>query len=828
MPLTSTFWNEYQGAPQEWRIEIHDLSGGNLDGTFTAGSGGFSLNYRGEGTGPEVPMLTSELRFQMLCDAGIHTGFITSLATSPENRFCVRVYRGNSLFWAGLALPQNARLDYDSVPFFWFDCSAVDGLALLKDYEYTGAEDTIFTDRASFGVHFRDCLRKIPYVASVWSGSSVFFRALTRWLSDQHEGTDDLISHTYVNRRVWFSTDSRGQRQNTSCWEVLRNIAVCMGARLWQTGGSWLFEQIDARIGTGQMRNYDYDMLPSGTSGYAPRIVACGNPNEQTHRVPGNYSDWMPGLRLATYAWTARQSRNLIAGYAPSSGTPVGTTVAAGSIDHSVAGQVSFRLSFRISVTIYNQSITPGATGWAAFRFLLKVGNRWLTRYYNVVNGVPQPGATSWGGVENYYYFGTPVFQFPATGVSTYASVNLSIETPRLPAGTGDFEFRIEYLYVNVAGNQNTSSNLITSFNTYNAECYLLYGGTPINSAQELEYTEQNSVTGFSGEVKIHTLLASRETANDLGGLFAGLGQGSPCVNWGLATSNPKNSPLQRWWGARMQAMRGKHCQRLYGDFYTAFFEVEKSLFLDDGTWVFMAGTYTGGRDRLNGEWMQIAGGNGSISRPTLRIDTGPFLSPNGTIVRNIGTGGGDSGFPVTGGGTTLSGLDLLGLLAVGHTAELLTAGSVTYVPLKETFRAGMFRAGDRVIIVNHVTGMNQMLTVAEDAPAGASGISVDTNTLLNDYPEDSLILYPLTNYAQTSAARWRHWNGTISGTGRLPLPGTHVLPTDPEAILITVEGVTYDPVSGSPTYSIDVPGNAVVFSDSSLADLRAVVRQLF
>ena len=117
-----------------WRIEIFDSSFVGEESEFIVADGA-RLSYRAEGDTPQAPILSSEFSFTMLIENETQEDLIIDMAAAAESRFTVVVYRDGKFYWAGVINSPDITIEDADYP-YGFDIAAVDGLALLRNYEY--------------------------------------------------------------------------------------------------------------------------------------------------------------------------------------------------------------------------------------------------------------------------------------------------------------------------------------------------------------------------------------------------------------------------------------------------------------------------------------------------------------------------------------------------------------------------------------------------------------------------------------------------------------------------------------------------------------------
>lgn len=115
-----------------WKIEIHDADhvGGNTDFEVEEG---LQIEWRGDGDDVLSPILASSATFSMMVQDATHEALITDMAGAAEGRFTLKVYRDSVFYWAGVVNTNDIEFEDWSYP-FGFKISAVDGLALLKNF----------------------------------------------------------------------------------------------------------------------------------------------------------------------------------------------------------------------------------------------------------------------------------------------------------------------------------------------------------------------------------------------------------------------------------------------------------------------------------------------------------------------------------------------------------------------------------------------------------------------------------------------------------------------------------------------------------------------
>lgn len=811
----SQFKNIYPYEEHTWVVAIGSLP------DFYVDPKGLELSWRGEGKGLENPILTSELRVTCRCDE-THTDYITTIGTMVTTGITVTVYKDGDFWWGGIMQHEAVQLQYDSGAGYWFDVAATDGLALLKekDFDNAGAQ---YEGTDSILGHVATCLKKLPHVEGMWSGEETpFIKSAVGWLAVQHAGsTDNPVQHTWINRRVWYDYDSKGNIKNTSCWDVLKNVLGILGARIFQIEGFWFIEQPLVRNETTfPGYSYDYDLAASSATLNGERSIQCESDSQRV--APGGHYDWLPALRTAKFTWKARQRRNWLPGYNRKD-TDASTNYMGDTLDHS-SGKVSLRFTAKVRVELVNGGYVGFDSVWVKFQFYLRIGTFYLRRDLNLQNGILTPSSFGWNPSIDGYEFSPGLVPSPniQTTISTY---QISFTTPVMPTtpGSGQVEFWLEQLGIYKAITGASTSGLTAKWEFFDTYIEVLVDGRPINGSAVIEYSAKNPTDDWGEELEFESLLADRVDVNDLGGLFAGTST-TPSTFWGDFNGG-RTLLLANLWCERMVRFRKKPRQRMYTEFYGGYFPVWKRL--NDGVkrWVMVAATYTAGIDRIAGEWIELEKSGEVVS---VRDPKGKDIDPthlNGWPGAGLPAPGGDGG---TGGNDERVIPGLLYPLAGNYTSAAIMAGAVTAMALKLPTKGGVFIEGDTWVVMDPATGRNFTATVTTTAEEGDTSVDI-TGTASDIIPAESMILYPLTNLTTIpgGSVRWKRWTGTVSGD-ELAIPAlTNPLPLDTDRIQVSVLGILYDEEVGDPTYTVDVGANTITFSRTELDGLDAVVRIL-
>lgn len=806
------FHNIHPAEDNTWTIAIGDSP------DFYVSPEGLNVNWRGQGKGLENTILASELRCTMRCDE-THVDWITELGTVTSTGVPVSVSKNGTLWWVGVMQHEAVQLEYNSGAGYWFEIQAICGLGLLKEKEFDN-EGVQYEGVDSLLGHVATCLKKLPWMAGTFSGADVFIRSAVGWLAVQHVSpNDNPMKKTWANRRVWYDYDSKGNVKKKNCYKVLENVLGILGARIWMVEGAWLIDQpIIRNENTFPGYEYDYDLNETAAALNGQHNIECGSDSARV--APGGNDNWMPPIRSAKFKWLARQRRNWLPGYNRND-QAADLRYDGDTLDYS-NGKVALKITAKLRVKLTDTGYSSFDSIWGKFNLYFKVGDLYLRRDINLQNGVLTPSNYGWDVTIQNYEVTTGLMPSPDIIPNFQTTVNLQFTTPVMPtiSGSGQFSFWIEEVGIFKAITGVSASGVEMDWEFFDTYVEVLVDGRPINGSQVIEYETKNIGDDFGEDLEIESLLADRVDANDLGGLFAGTST-TPSTFWGQFNLT-RSLLLGRLWCEQMMRFRKKPRRRMITEFYGPYFSPWLPLWDGEKRWVFLAGSYTAGTDRMQGEWLELEKGVEALNE----IDPKLFdIDP--TFVNGWpGTGEPPPDGPGTGGNDERTTPALLYPLAANYTAEAILAGAVTEMELKYPTKAGVFVADDFWVVMDPATGRNFTATIVTSAEEGDTTVEI-TGTASDIIPAESMILYPLTNLTTTTvgAVRWKRWVGTVVGDElELPLPD-YPLPADLDRLKVVVQGIAYERDAWDPTYTVDVGANKIIFSRTELDGFVAVIR---
>jgi len=272
-----------------FRFDIVDLNyGENLSEDNTTYGFGFNflplemdvihesavLSWEGDSSQLAQPIIGSKFEITALLEED-QRGLIDAFKKWKEHRLCCEIYRHNGttndlstdsnwdIYWRGTAVNEAITYAFSCYP-LEVKMTFTDGLALLKDQPYLnptddsdylddGLEGTVANSSfAPLRVQIGRCLNRLPHNA-LWDAQENYFTEqldLFHWNHiDETADPDEIksiLDKTGCDQRVWYEIrdyDGEWYRKSkivtngSTCYQILEDIMVTMGATLHHSGG---------------------------------------------------------------------------------------------------------------------------------------------------------------------------------------------------------------------------------------------------------------------------------------------------------------------------------------------------------------------------------------------------------------------------------------------------------------------------------------------------------------------------------------------------------------------------------------------------------------
>lgn len=256
------------GSNRKYRLDIEDSEFvGSVTEVEGAGEDPVSIDWRGESSENifEDNVISSVIAVAL--NSQNDQDFI-DFYTFDERRFRARVYLWNGssydLYHQGYLTPMLYNEPYVSKKNYDVNLTFTDGLADLKDYEFTDNGGTYPTSRLSILTALNYILNKTDVRINVWENVNAYPTGILY-------GTDDsTLEQLYIDPMRYRNDDGTYK----TCREVLGYLMDFLGAKIYQSNGRWNIDLISEKSASAvatRKRTNTFGVVAGGNE--APRIM---------------------------------------------------------------------------------------------------------------------------------------------------------------------------------------------------------------------------------------------------------------------------------------------------------------------------------------------------------------------------------------------------------------------------------------------------------------------------------------------------------------------------------------------------------------------------
>lgn len=704
-----------------------------------SGRKGFEMRVLGEGKERTNPVIGSEVSIKMLITEAEHTSFIDDLNTSREGRFSVRIYNTltSRLFWAGVVLSDSSTYP-DAFP-YEFEIIAGDGLAALKDIPYSNAGSP-YTGVVSIVEHILNCLNKLSYVSTHYAAAADFLSTSVDWweatMPSPGGADDDPLALTFVDHTVFYKFKGN-EKLYYNCHEVLSYLMTTFGARLYRIDKGFYVDQLTYRTGTMKVRRYDLDgtVLSSSTLG---SVNTIDQNTVGALEATGQYNFFAP-LSAVTVKFDAKERRNYIEGW------QYGETFQPVISKIEATSDTVFRFTCNIKTYFTNVDLTNPNPLYLEFRMKLKVGDNYMARSFDILNYQVQNGAAYWSSdSSNRVSYVVPI-NIPTAGNNNNHTYDVEIMVPGDLSGEYDFDFYYfrtltkTLLTVTLENPPNPIPHASIS-NTVTKPWLELYSfGYSVAYPDSLEYEATNDEATNTLVQEITTIIGDSDNPNTVGRLQLSDGVGGfyDSTYWADGV-NTRDERIGHLLARLVLAGQNTPVRKLQGSFFGSAIDLRYRYTWGGADWVMLGGTWESETDTIRGEFVELKYAPGSVSTTPVKLILNQ--SPYETFPGPLPTSGSSTLNELTAASTQIPIGSVLAPLADNITFDLVHAGAITSLAVTTSLTAGEYQIGDRLSVVNPLTGQSEILTVTAASLNGDTAIAV-SGTLIGEYPEESFII---------------------------------------------------------------------------------------
>ena len=591
-------------------IEIHDTQWVAASTEFNVDSRGFELNYDGETDDIVSPIVGSKLTFGAYSENGTFETFVDLLKTFQENRFRVMAWKHNGtsydLYWVGWIIQDLVNVEDESQPYV-YSITAADGLGRLANIEYT-ANNNLAAGLTRVSNLLGNCIN-FTGISDLWGAGDVYLETSVNWWEttiQTYATTKDTIEEHAIDILVFRGEDGDGNTTYSKAYDVLKELCITYGARIYQSNGRWIFEQYVNRANTPRIVSlYDKTIMRLSTSSRSDDITI-----DQTNgfaRLTGAQFNFLPAVGSVSVEYARDKFNAVSQPYTFKSTAPTKTL---GIIGASTATQLKFYGPHNYNITS-NTGVTTNdqfiAVVWRMQIRIESATTAGLFYYYNrALNGfatAPVYGAAAWSTTAGYYYYHSPFAKVAFGAVSINAAP--VVITSNLPT-SGTLRITSEHFgnFLPLDGTTYTLAGHQTD--TWLTTLTIVRMDNANDDSVSVTYRANNANANVNSKIELQ--LGTTRIAN---GLFQtgdlSVFNGTTFVS-GISFRRGPSGAGNQILNLLTMEMLGLHAvpvERFNGQFFTAA-NFDKRFIFDGGYWVNIGGTFTANADQWSGEWFRI------------------------------------------------------------------------------------------------------------------------------------------------------------------------------------------------------------------------------
>jgi hypothetical protein len=735
----------------QYNAAIYDISYSGSESSFDIAKGGIKIEWRGDNDNDvHSPILGSIASIDMLIPVTNTTlnTFVDDVRTSKEGRFLLEIeIQSGAKVWRGIITPDALSTETDESPVYRCSITAVCGLAMLKKVPYLNAGALYYgTDRLT--THLINALGKLAHVSTFWGTDDAFLETSLDWWATGMTANDanDPLYLGYIDHAAFYNFDKNGSIDDDvlSCYDVLKYICLSFGARIRMRDAVYVVEQIDYRANTAyNWRSYKKSGAQKTYGAYSG-VLNVNQTKASASKLTYVTYDYQTQTSKAKAVYEVRLRRNFWQNII----LQEGQTYNFNQTISSQSGAVTARIRGTFFITIENTGYSGSANDiiMPEISMIIKVGSNYLKRDITYSNFSIYYSDAEWSPTStNRFKLVAPGQTFAGLGESITFIQSFDFITPALP-GDG-LNNQVSAFISDIRKNDGVSvplSEFGISWDAGGLYMEVFDAGTPNVQEDEVLYESDNPDEGT--DIWETRLRVGSGSLNYLGAVLNSNATVS-YSDWGQG-SGTRNKALGALLTKRVQDGRLRVKKRLNGQLYgDQCNSVRKLLSTSDGIdWLDMRVVWSPTENIIDGTWLEMDYGTTSDVKTPVKVKILSGGTNNPTVINPTSTSpttGGNSPFMANPPGAILNPLSFNSL----NTA-ITKGATVTSISVGTALAGNEFASGDKVKIVNPVTGQFQTFTVASAPSAGATSISVNSATADFDIPQNAGLFVQLTPQA--------------------------------------------------------------------------------
>lgn len=609
----------------DYKIEIDDSVFVGSPTTFVVGSEGFTLEYAGETDDIVSPIMSSNVSIPFMVQNALQQTFFEQLVAVQESRFRIKISRWVSgaykTYWVGYVMQDIAQIEDAPFPYI-YELRAVDGLGRLANIDYTFANDVFQNSLALTRVNkmLFNCLSSVG-TTDLFASTDTFFETCVNWWENNmvYSSTKDAANEIAVDRRIFSTIDDDGNETYSKVIEVLRQLCVSFGARVYQSNGRFVFEQYSERAAASRIvSTYDRAGAYIATASKSDDVVIDQTVGEA--RLAGNQFDFLPAIKRCEIEFEQKfvgsRVAQLLFTFTRTTAQPIGFI----SEDSSAVLEIVCpMMHFNINRTPNTIVAVPSYAIAPIFAMTIKIEDvnnpgtfYYFQRTFNGFSATSPYSTPQWTTTASDYQFDIGNFKFSPYGTAGLSSP-VTIQTDQLPV-SGELTFQLKQptlrrvsngaiyaqppLYVGLIAGSSIKYDFLANIN------YISNGQL---SPESIVYKASNNATGIDSNLVLElgkTSIADGPLQTGNLAVWNGSIWGGSDL-WRKGNSGTYKKLLQLLVTEAL-ALHAKPIRRYNGSFYSSH-DISRRYTFDTFDWLFIGGSLNANNENVDGEFFAIA-----------------------------------------------------------------------------------------------------------------------------------------------------------------------------------------------------------------------------
>jgi hypothetical protein len=638
----------------QYKVEIWDSTYSGSIVPMTTEGEGFEITYQQQGDERFAAVKGSECSIYATITDGANGTLLQnwingSMNATQEDLYHIAIYKGSSLYWFGVILPDlNTRMD-QSRPYS-YKITATDGLARMKDKEFAQAVDSFYNPaigRKTFVETIFELLKYSPLYTAT-SQDNMFSTCVGWYEANMPAKADtvDPLGYSAVRWNTWTKTDENKVLVGLSYYDVLVSVCESWGMRVMFSNGLYRFTQVNSYEDDGIIKYQRY--YTRGTGVFNGVETFIGQPVEITNDTfpyvaAGNQWSWYAPVKYV-YLRYPFKNNNMLDGLTTMTQSGTSTYKYIASLRRNIIGYTTSRLQLDLGLSIY---LNP-ASGSSYFQITIQVkfklgGAIGTTDIYLEKDILRALGTETWSTTS------TDVWQhlYTTRGLGWVDSPTITLSTPSVPLGiydTNNLEVEIIEIIDTRSGITLTPGTDYVAYRK-KGQSNLRYI-TSSNNANEqyFEYIGRNSGTAINSyDLKLNdSLIGEPYDPSEPGQIFTSNGTDlfQSLGEWKYEDTGA-NLSFNLMRVREVLAGQTIPIRKYQGQIISGNLEAYNSIEYDGFRYILNGATFKAQSDTWEGEWYQV-----SVDRLSFEDIGGaePQTGDGGTngLIRGIGNAWGD------------------------------------------------------------------------------------------------------------------------------------------------------------------------------------------